>query len=370
MSTRPDAIATRASRGDPSRVSARAGRGPRPRSIESAPHAAERLAAEYVLPLRWPTFRSEDVAELTDYLTGLTELIDVTVVDGSPAPVFTAHHSLWAGRIRHVPPDSRPRGNGKVAGVMTGVRLARHRAVIVADDDVRYDKEGLERMVAELQGADVVRPQNFFTRLPWHARLDTARSLLNRAVASDYPGTLGVNRDLLLTVGGYAGDVLFENLELIRTVRAAGGTERRIDDLFVGRIPPSPGHFARQRVRQAYDDFAQPGRLAVELALLPTLVWAMARPVRVGVLAVAACALAEVGRRRSNGRQVFPSSTSLWAPLWMLERAVCVWVAVGARMLGGAKYGGGRIRKAAHSVSALRRNLGAMSSSGRARIIR
>lgn len=320
---------------------------------------AGRLAAEYVLPLRWSPDRPNEAAELTGYLTTLATHLDVTVVDGSPAEVFAAHHALWRDRehLRHLPPDGPSHGNGKVAGVMTGIRLARHLAVIIADDDVRYDRTDLERMVTELRHADLVRPQNYFTPLPWHARWDTARSLVNRAVASDYPGTLGVNRDLLLAAGGYAGDVLFENLELVRTIRAAGGSERRFDDLFVARIPPSAAHFLRQRIRQAYDDFAQPLRLTLELAVLPVLVWAVRRPPRAVTFAALACALAEVGRRRAGGTRVFPATSALWTPLWILERSVCVWLAVGSRMLGGATYGDGRLRTAAHSTQVIRRRI-------------
>jgi hypothetical protein len=318
---------------------------------------AEHLEAEYVLPLRWSEYRTGDVLELTDYLADLSKSVDVTVVDGSPDHLFAAHRVLWADLARHVKPEGAPTANGKVAGVMTGIRLARHRVVIIADDDVRYDKPGLQRMVAELQDADLVRPQNYYTALPWHARWDTARSLLNRAVASDYPGTLGVNRDLVLELGGYDGDVLFENLELIRTVRAAHGRERQADDLFVGRVPPSAAHFAGQRVRQAYDDFAQPARLVLELSLVPLLVWSIRRPVRLAVVVALVSALAEFGRRRAGGTRVFPATSALWAPVWLLERAVCVWLAVGSRMFGGAKYGDVRLKTAAHSTAELRRGL-------------
>jgi len=36
-----------------------------------------------------------------------------------------------------------------------------------------------------LAGADLVGPQNFFDPLPWHARWDSARTLLNRASGGD-----------------------------------------------------------------------------------------------------------------------------------------------------------------------------------------
>ncbi|MFU8947512.1 glycosyltransferase [Mycetocola zhadangensis] len=321
---------------------------------EPAPDTSQ-LDAEYVLPLRWSTYCAGDVFELTDCLIDLAEYLPVTVVDGSPGSVFVAHQALWGDLVRHVQPDGPSTGNGKVAGVLTGIRLARSQSVILADDDVRYNRAGLERMVAELRHADLVRPQNYFATLPWHARWDTSRSLLNRAVASDYPGTLGVNRDLVLELGGYDGDVLFENLELIRTIRAGGGCERRLDDLFVARIPPTARHFLGQRIRQAYDDFAQPPRLALELALLPMLALGIRRPWWLAGIAGASIALAEVGRRRAGGRRVYPWSSALWAPAWLLERAVCVWLAVGERMLGGARYGNSRLKKAANTPADLRR---------------
>ena len=95
---------------------------------------------------------------------------------------------------------------------------------------------------------------------------------MNRAFGSDYPGTYVLRRDTFLRMGGYDGDAMFENLEMARTIRAVGGQELRVDDLFVARRPPSAGHFLRQRVRQAYDSLAQPARLLVEVALLPGLV--------------------------------------------------------------------------------------------------
>ncbi len=118
----------------------------------------------------------------------------------------------------------------------------------------------MARLLAE---ADLVRPQNYFDPLPWHARWDTARILCNRAFGSDFPGTLGVRSSFLRSIGGYDGDVLFENLELIRTVTAAGGRVIDAPDLFVRRRPPTVARFLEQRPRQAYDDWAQPLRFAV-----------------------------------------------------------------------------------------------------------
>jgi hypothetical protein len=322
--------------------------------------APVRLPVEYVLPLRWAD--DTGLAELTGYLRGLRRLVDVTVVDGSAPDVFARHADAWRGLVRHVAPDPALRGvNGKVLGVLTGVALARHEHVVVADDDVRYDEAGLRAAHRLLDDVDLVRPQNHFDPLPWHAWWDTGRTLLNRALGADWPGTLAVRRSTFVAMGGYDPDVLFENLELVRTVRAYGGTDAAPRGLYVRRLPPSSAHFLGQRVRQAYDDLAQPARLAVSLAVLPAVAAALAarRPGPLLGAAAAVVALAEVGRRRAGGAAVFPRTTPLAAPLWLVERGVCSWLAVGNRVLrGGVRYAGTRVARAAHSPRALRARKG------------
>ena len=326
------------------------------------------MTSTYLLPLR----AAQPETELGSYLQQLLGVVDeVIVVDNSPQDVFAAHARCWPAAVRHLPVDPDVRfANGKVNGVVTGLRHARHDRVVIADDDVRYDGASLSRLLSLLDEADVVIPQNYFTALPWHARWDTARTLLNRAFSYDFPGTLAVRRSLLEATDGYDGDVLFENLELIRTVEAAGGRARSAPDLFVCRLPPTAAHFRGQRVRQAYDSLAQPPRLLAELALLPVTA-ALMRRTRMGLpLMAAACvAVAEVGRRRNRGGHVFPPSTSLFAPLWVGERAVCIWLALGARVFfGGARYSGRRLRSAATSPRVLRRRHAAARPTGHERL--
>ncbi len=251
--------------------------------------------------------------------------------------------------MRHVPAQGFEGTNGKVRGVLTGIAMSRHERIIIADDDVRYDRSALDAVVSDLAFASLVKPQNYFSPLPWHARWDTARSLLNRAVASDYPGTYAVRRSAVQSIGGYDADVLFENLELERTIRASGGVVSDRPDIYVVRRPPSIRHFLSQRVRQAYDSFAQPGRLLVEAAILP-IVWSLRRrPTALALVVLGIIGMAERGRRRAGGREIFPASSALWAPLWVCERAVSIWIAGGAQLRGGVPYGGQRMRVAAHS---------------------
>jgi hypothetical protein len=310
-----------------------------------------------VLPIRW----SEDdgLDELTDYLRGLPGWVELIVVDGSRGELFERHAEAWGELGRHLRPDpALETPMGKVGGVLTGVRRAGHEAVVIADDDVRYDERSLIRVTLLLGLADCVRPQNYFDALPWHAHWDTARILLNRSLSADFPGTLAVRRSALLRAGGYDGDVIFENLELIRTIAAAGGRVISPLDLYVARRPPTTRHFLSQRVRQAYDDFAMPPRMAAWLAVVPSLALALARGRRREPALVAAglIALAELGRRRAGGRRYFPASASALAPLWVLERGFCAWLALRDRVTrGGIPYGDAVVPRAASSMRRLRR---------------
>ncbi|HEV7722403.1 MAG TPA: hypothetical protein VGO60_14015, partial [Iamia sp.] len=204
----------------------------------------------------------------------------------------------------------------------------------------------LERAHAVMAGTDLaaLRPQNRYCEMTWVARWDTGRTLIQRALGGDWPGTVVVRRAALLD-GGYRGDVLFENLELERALRARGGTIAVDLRLVVDRVPPTPRHFLGQRVRQAYDELARPAHLAAELALLPAVVIGGRRAI--AALAVGSVVVAEVGRRRADGRVSYPPTSALWAPAWVAERAVTSWLALGSRLRGGVRYRDGRLRVAA-----------------------
>jgi hypothetical protein len=323
----------------------------------------------YILPIRSATPMDGD---LFAYLCRLARHAQTIVVDGSPPEVFGAHRAALAEAIAagllHVPVAAELATEmGKVGGVLTGLRLASGEHVVVADDDVRYEAGMLAAVAAALETADVVRPHNYYDPLPWHACWDTGRSLLNRVTGGDWPGTLGVRRSALVATGGYDGRAMFENLELVRTIVAAGGREAALFDVFVPRRPPTVRHFWSQRVRQAYDELARPVRLALQLALLPVgLTLAVTgRWLAIGAGAAMAVAVAEAGRRRGGGRRVFPARTSLFAPLWLAERAVASWLAVGARvLLGGVPYRGRVLRHAATPMRVLRARHAALRESG------
>jgi hypothetical protein len=333
---------------------------------DGAPADASGSEAAYVLPLRWR--EPGPIGELAAYLRALGEsglLAEVLVVDGSPPTLYESHAEAFRGIATHLPPHADLAfPMGKVNGVITGVRECSCERVVIADDDVRYEPAALARTLALLGGADLVRPQNYFAELPWHARWDTARSLLNRVFTGDpdfpvgdVPGTLAVRRDTFLRSGAYDGRAMFENLELMRTIAAAGGTVVTPLDLYVARKAPSSEHFFSQRVRQAYDDFAIPARIGAFLAIAPGAA-ALLRGGKGRHLLLATLAtigLAELGRRRANGAERFPLSGALLAPAWVGERSICAWLALAAKLRGGVPYGGRRLAHSAGSMRSLRR---------------
>lgn len=312
------------------------------------------MTAEYLLPMRWDS--DDDLPELTAYLAELSSAIPVLVVDGSDPELFSRHAQAWPF-VRHLAPDGRG-VNGKALGVMTGVRASSADYLVVADDDVRYSAAALEDLLDRVSRVDFVRPQNVFPAdPPWHARWDTGRTLWNRAWGGDFSGTVAVRRATLVRAGGYDTGVLFENLELERTIRAVGGQVDIALDLYVLRRPPTLRRFIEQRLRQAYDDWAQPLRMAGELLILPVGVMAVLRRhfAFVGAAILLVVAVGEWGRQRSGGRRVWPPTAALWTPAWLLERGCTVWAAIILRARGGVRYRDARVVRAASSVRRLRR---------------
>ena len=305
--------------------------------------------ASYLLPIRATS--TAHVSELAKYLNALRH-VQVIVVDASEEAIFAAHAAAFAPGILHIAPDPDIEGaNGKVRGVLTGLRRCTCEKVIVADDDVRYTPWSLRAVIRAVDDADIVRPQNYFDPLPWHALLDTSRTLINRALDGDWPGTLAFRRSF--APFGYNPDTLFENLELVRTVRARGGREAVHRDLYVRRLPPSTRHYWSQRVRQAYDEFARPARMIAALSILPVCI---ARPPLVAAFAALATAGAFAGWVRDRGYRYFSWLAILVAPLWLLERAICSWLALYERLrYGGVRYAGRIVTRAASSPKELKR---------------
>ena len=87
--------------------------------------------------------------------------------------------------------------------------------------------------------ADLVRPQNYFGPCPGTPAGTRPGPCSTAALGARLSGTLGSPPLRIVGMGGYDGDVLFENLELIRTVRAAAARSTSPLDLYVDACHPT-----------------------------------------------------------------------------------------------------------------------------------
>ncbi len=303
----------------------------------------------YLLPIRRAQFDAAETAQLADYFRGLTEGgCEVLVVDGSPAETWSEHHAVWGDLCRHESVDRQfTYLNDKVNGIHTGVQLATCDKIILADDDIRYTTGNLDAICDLLESAEVVRPQNFISPLPWWAKMEAARMLINRATLriGDYPGTCAFRREAILRVGHYDGDVLFDNEEIIRHFAREGALIAYAIDLFVRKRPPGLQKWREQRPRQAYEDFPLRAKTAL-FFLLPigALLTAIndRRAVSLYLLAtmLGSLALAFWGRARGAARKHFSPAVCFFAPLWIWERSLSTyWALYWYLVRGGYPFG-------------------------------
>jgi hypothetical protein len=292
----------------------------------------------YLLPIRRSTFTEVEARDFVGYFEQLRAAdCEVIVVDGSPPEVFAEHRALWTPLARHEQVDRRFGFlNDKVNGIHTGVELSSCEKIVLADDDIRYTAANLEKMRALLDDFEMVRPQNFLSPLPWWARMESARMLINRATLriADYPGTCAFLRSTMLRVGHYDGDVLFDNEEIVRHFARTGAKICYAIDFFVQKRPPTLRKWKEQRPRQAYEDFGLRAKTALFLALPVAIVLsAIAAGVAgffLAVMLISICgiALACAGGARGEASEYIPAWTCLYAPLWIFERSFSTYWAV------------------------------------------
>jgi hypothetical protein len=312
--------------------------------------AAEAAAGcTYLLTIRRVAFDRGEAEEFRNYFSMLTRAgCEVLAVDGSPREVFDAHGEIWQSACRHAPVDPQYKYlNGKVNGIHTGISLAAHERVILADDDIRYTPEDVRRMTELLGSHEMVRPQNYPRPLPVWARTEAARMLINRAwlKEGDYTGTLGVRRSAMLRHGHYDGDVLFDNEEIVRHFRLHHARIAYARDFFVLKRPPTLRKWMEQRPRQAYEDFVMRAKTLFFALLPPALItlwllagwlWAvsLAALVSFGAVLVASRGLGDGAVR------YFPGRLCLYAPLWVAERAASTyWAFYWLLRYGGYPFG-------------------------------
>ena len=308
------------------------------------------MRCTYLLPIRRVRANVSEMENFARYFQMLAGAgCEVLVVDGSPPEVFDEHERVWHGLCKHVKVNpSYTYLNGKVNGVHTGVDLAGFERIVLADDDIRYTVQDIERMCHLLDQHEMVRPQNYLSPLPWWGRMEAARMLINRGVlqTGDYPGTCAFRRSTCLRVGHYDGDVLFDNEEIVRHFLLQGADVHYALDFFVHKRPPTLRKWMEQRPRQAYEDFVMRAKTALFMSLLPVgLALGLFSGARAALgfvlfVSLSAVVLALRGLLRHRAYRFFRPYVVLYAPLWILERALSSYWALYWRIArGGYPFG-------------------------------
>jgi hypothetical protein len=292
----------------------------------------------YLLPIRRSVFSEAEAQDFVTYFEALRAAdCELIVVDGSPPEVFQQHHAAWSQLARHEVVDRRfGYMNDKVNGIHTGVELATCEKIILADDDIRYTAANLEKMRGLLDEYEMVRPQNYLSPLPWWARMESARMLINRATLKigDYPGTCAFRRSTMLRLGHYDGDVLFDNEEIIRHFARFGASIHYAIDFFVQKRPPTLRKWKEQRPRQAYEDFGLRIKTALFLSVPILIIVAAIVAGTAGfmlsivLISIFATALACAGGARGEAGEYIPGWICLYAPLWVFERSFSTYWAI------------------------------------------
>ncbi|MCU1349449.1 MAG: hypothetical protein JWO56_2479 [Acidobacteria bacterium] len=289
----------------------------------------------YVVPLGETAGGSVDeLRTLAAYLSTLSVAnCDVLILDAASSELFERNRTIlrWVGR--HV-------ATGPRDPVRAAVALAACEKVILAGADVRYTAAEVEAVCALLNQHEVVEPQDYLDPLPWWGGIEAGRILVHRSIEPypDHGATFGFRRSAVRGLRGL--DLLDCGDDHVRRLSAQGAEIHPALDLFVRRRPPELGHWLQERSRQAEDDFAMPVKSAFFFALIPMdILLTLFGGVQVeagycGAVAFAAVALAIRGR--IGAAEVFPLRACLYAPLWILERSLSVYWALGMKMRGAA----------------------------------
>ena len=308
----------------------------------------------YICPVRFTSIDDNEINEYHKYWQFLENLgCEVVVVDGSPPEVFEAlKKKCTSCRLIRV---NKSYGflNGKVNAVYTGVSAGSCEKIILADDDIRFTASDIDRMKRELKFYDLIKPQNYFDPNPLWTQVDSARMLMNRSLFSegDFPGCFGFLKSAFQSAGFFDGDVLFDNEELVKHFANRNMRVLYARDFFILRRPPTPAKWLEQRPRQAYEDFVMKKRSLFFFSMIPLQVLLAVLQRRkfgglllLGVSSVAV-ALALLGRRGGAGKQSSVAS-AFFAPLWLLERSISIYVALYWRLArGGYPFGDVIIKK-------------------------
>ena len=293
----------------------------------------------YVVLMDGPSRSLDELRDLAAYLTEITiSDFEVVVIDASQQPDLDDNRQVLRWVSRHL--AARPQhftAFGAMDPIRAALDVASCEKVIVADANVRYDRESLDQLALLLELHEVVEPQDYFDPLPWWGGIEAGRILVHRSVASvpDHGVTFGFQKRAIrgLRSLDHAND------HCVRRLASQGAEVFSAVRLFVRRVPPALSQWLRSLPRQAEQEFAIPAKAAMFFMLVPiviSLALVAGAPIAgwfLGIIAFVTIGLAVRGRIGAS--RFFPLRACLFAPLWILQRSLSVYWALVWRFSGG-----------------------------------
>ena len=297
----------------------------------------------YLVPLESASASTDDLRDFAAYLCKLAVSdFDVLIVDGSLPTALERNRQVlrWVGRHvlarpEHLNPD------GSIDPVRAATDLTACDKVIVADAQVRYSDEAIDRICTLLDLHEVVEPQDYIDPLPWWSGIDAGRMLLHRSLSPlpDHGSTFGFRKNAIRGLRSLDHGVAPD--DSVRRLASRGAEVFSAIEVFVRRLPPVLSDWLRDLPRHADDDFSVSAKAAFFFGLLPiTLVLILLGGARLAGGYAGAIAFASFGlamRGRIGARAFFPWRACLYAPVGILERSISVYWALLRRLSWGSE---------------------------------
>lgn len=297
----------------------------------------------YLVALEGDCASADDLRELAAYLSNLAVSdFDVVIVDGSRPPTLDRNRQTlrWVGRHVVAGPQHLT-ADGSIDLIRAAVDLATCDKVIVADAQVRYSDEAIDRICTLLDLHEVVEPQDYIDPLPWWSGIDAGRMLLHRSLSPlpDHGSTFGFRKNAIRGLRSLEHGVASD--DDVRRLASQGAEVFCAIEVFVRRLPPVLSDWLRDLPRHADDDFSVSAKAAFFFGLLPiTLVLILLGGARLAGGYAGAIAFASLGlamRGRMGAAAFFPWRACLFAPVGILERSISVYWALLRRLSWGSE---------------------------------
>jgi hypothetical protein len=255
-------------------------------------------------------------------------------------------------RVDHFRPgrEFRTGANGKLNNVRAAMPRCHGDYVLMLDDDYRPTTETIALLRSRLAPGRVVRAITRLSRPGLADLVERAGMFTGLALAPDYfCGNLAFDR-ALTTAGFPRTDGLFDELSLMRELRALGGEGHMVTEPWFPVAAVGRGKFLQQRVRYAYEMLKHPWRSMPYFAVVPTLAWLVVAwpPAALALaagLTIGAALLGLLGQWRYP--RLAPAFTWLLAPIYFWFIPFAMWFALGFYLTGGMPYGGRRVKRPA-----------------------